>query len=119
MQRPYLIFGVALVLATSAASHPLPKSADPKPNAVLTASPAQIQIGFSEGLVGAFSGIELDDASGKQVPIGAAVVDPNNSKLLAAPVSTKLAPGSYTVKWHVVGDDTHHVSGHYTFEVKS
>ncbi len=119
MKRPCLFLGVALALATPAASHPLPKSADPKPNAVLTASPAHIQIGFSEGLVGAFSGIELDDASGKQVQIGASAVDPNDSKILSAPVATKLAPGSYTVKWHVVGDDTHHVSGHYTFEVKS
>ncbi len=113
-----LLLGAALALATAAHAHPLPRSADPKPDAVLSASPTEIRIGFSEGLVAAFSGLELDDASGKQILLGASAVDPNDTKVLYAPIPTKLASGAYRVKWHAVGDDTHHVSGHYSFEVK-
>lgn len=108
----------ASLFATAALAHPLPKSADPKPNAVLTASPTEIRIGFSEGLVAAFTGMEVDDASGKAVSTGTAALDPNDSKELILPLAAKLAPGAYTVKWHAVGDDTHHVGGHYSFQVK-
>jgi copper resistance protein C len=109
---------VAGLLSTAALAHPLPKTADPKPNAVLAASPTEIRIGFSEGLVAAFSGMEVDDASGTAMPAGTASVDANDSKLLILPLTAKLAPGTYTVKWHAVGDDTHHVAGHYSFQVK-
>ena len=65
----------------------------------------------------AFSGLDLKDAGGKAVPLGPAVSS-TDSKVLAAPVKAQLGPGVYTVSWHVVGDDTHHVAGHYTFQVK-
>lgn len=107
----------SLLLIGSASAHPVPKSATPKPNAVLTASPSEIRVGFSEGLVAAFSGMEVDDASGKAVVSGTATLDANDAKVLILPVTAKLAPGTYTVKWHAVGDDTHHVSGHYSFQV--
>ena len=46
------------------------------------------------------------------------MVDPHDHKQLAAPIKTPLAPGTYTASWRAVGDDTHHVSGHYSFQVK-
>jgi methionine-rich copper-binding protein CopC len=109
---------VALLLGGTANAHPLLESASPKPAAVLTASPTQIRIGFSEGLVLAFSGIEIDNAAGKAVAAGRASLDASDSRELIAPLATKLGPGTYVVKWHAVGDDTHRVSGHYSFEVK-
>jgi copper resistance protein C len=113
------LLALAMAAVGSVASgHPLPRATSPAPNAVLTASPAEIRITFSEGLVAAFCGLEVKDASGKAVAIGPAGVDPKDSKQLAAPVKARLGPGTYTVNWRVVGDDTHHVSGHYSFEVK-
>jgi methionine-rich copper-binding protein CopC len=109
---------LACLFPAAALAHPLPKSADPKPNAILASSPPEIRIGFSEGLVAAFSGMEVDDASGKAVSTAPATVDSGDSKLMILPLGTKLAPGTYTVKWHAVGDDTHHVAGHYSFQVK-
>jgi copper resistance protein C len=115
-----LIVAIAGFVAAAgiAIAHPLPKSANPKPNEALTASPSEIRIGFSEGLVAAFSGMELDDDTGKAVSTNTATIDPNDSKELILPLSSRLAPGTYTVKWHAVGDDTHHVAGHYSFQVK-
>jgi methionine-rich copper-binding protein CopC len=115
-----LLLAASLVcLGAAARAHPLPKSADPKPNSVLTTSPTEIRIGFSEGLELAFTGLEIDDAGGKIVATGDAALDPNDTKMLIVPLRAKLARGTYTVKWHAVGLDTHRVSGHYSFQVKA
>jgi methionine-rich copper-binding protein CopC len=50
--------------------------------------------------------------------VGAANVDPKDNSELVAQVTATLSPGTYTVNWRAVGDDTHHVSGVYRFEVK-
>jgi methionine-rich copper-binding protein CopC len=118
MKRLGLIALAATFVASVAAAHPLPKAASPAPNAVLASSPPEIRITFSEGLAAAFSGIELTDASGRPVALGPSTVDPRDGKQLAAPVKAQLAPGTYVVTWRAVGDDTHHVAGHYSFQVK-
>jgi methionine-rich copper-binding protein CopC len=105
-------------VSTVAFAHPLPRAATPAPNAMLAASPPEIRITFSEGLVAAFCGVDLKDPAGKSVPLGPAVVSPTDSKVLAAPLRAGLAPGVYTVSWHALGADTHRVAGHYTFQVK-
>ncbi len=107
---------VALAAASAAAAHPLPKAASPAPNAVLAASPAEIRITYSEPLVAAFSGLELKGPDGKAVALGASTVD--HKTQLAAPVKAPLVAGTYTVDWHAVSTDTHHVAGHYSFQVK-
>jgi copper resistance protein C len=113
------ILTLAVAATTSVAfAHPLPRAASPMPNATLTSSPQEIRITFSEPLVAAFSGLELKDGAGAAVAVGAASVDPGDHKQLAAPVTAPLTPGTYTVSWHAVGEDTHHVSGLYRFVVK-
>ena len=113
------VIATSLILMGSAASaHPRPKSAVPKPNAVLTASPVEIRIGFSEGLVSAFSSMDIKNSAGQKIDEDAASVDPKDEKVLIMPISHPLPAETYTVTWHVVGDDTHHVSGHYSFQVK-
>jgi methionine-rich copper-binding protein CopC len=110
---------LALILAAGAAqAHPLPKAAAPAPNARLAASPAEVRITFSEALIGKFSGLEVVDATGHKADLASASVDPSNPKQLVAALRAPLAAGAYTVNWHAVGDDTHHVSGHYSFQVK-
>ena len=106
----------ALAAATAAAAHPLPKAASPAPNAVLAASPAEIRITYSEPLVAAFSGLELKGPDGKTIALGPSTVD--HKTQLAAPVKATLGAGTYTVDWHAVSTDTHHVAGHYSFQVK-
>jgi methionine-rich copper-binding protein CopC len=116
--RGLLLFALAAVAAGEAVAHPLPRAATPAPNAVLAASPGEIRISFSESLVAAFSGLEVKDAAGKDVPTGPAAVNPKDDKELIAPVKASLAPGTYTVMWRAVGADTHHIAGHYSFQVK-
>lgn len=103
---------------TVAIAHPVPKTASPAPNAVLSASPMEIRIGFNENFVVAFSGLDLRDASNRAVALGPSTVNPSDEKEIFARILDPLAPGTYTVMWHAVGDDTHRVKGHYSFQVK-
>ena len=120
MPTPKAIIAAAIasLASTAALGHPLPKVASPAPNAILSTSPTEIRIGFSEKLVAAFSGLELDNSKGLPVDTGPAAVNPKNKKEMAATIKTMLAPGIYTVKWHAVAADTHRVKGHYSFQVK-
>jgi copper resistance protein C len=77
----------------------------------------EIRLAFSERVIAKFSGIDLKDETGMTVATGAASNDPKSKKELIVPVSAKLAPGTYTVEWHAVSDDTHRVTGRFTFKV--
>ena len=108
----------AVALATAAQAHPQLRAASPTPGSALAASPPEIRITFNEPLVAAFSGLELKDRAGKSVDIGRSAVDPKTRRQIVAPIKAPLAAGTYTVDWHAVAADTHHVSGHYSFHVK-
>ena len=113
-----LALGAVFFLAVSADAHPQLKAAGPAPGSVVNASPKAIRIQFNEGIVLAFSGIDVTNEAGQKQPVGEASVNPKDNKQLIVPVNGQLAPGKYTVAWHAVGDDTHKVDGKYNFEVK-
>ena len=121
MRKTFRIAALAAVAAFAAGSaiaHPQVKAAGPAPGSVVKTSPKAIRIQFNEAVVLNFSGIELTDASGQKHDTGAASLSANDKKELIVPVSGELAPGKYTVAWHAVGDDTHHVEGKFNFEIK-
>jgi methionine-rich copper-binding protein CopC len=97
-------------------AHALLESASPPVGGTVDA-PSQISITFSEGVEPKFSGIALSGPGGA-VPVGKASVSPGDNKVLVVKVGKKLAPGSYTVKWHAVSVDTHHTQGDFDFTVK-
>jgi methionine-rich copper-binding protein CopC len=107
----------AIFLASPAFAHPKLDSADPAADVSVVASPKEIKLNFSEGIIAKFSGLELKDESGRALTVGNPVVDPKDPKQLVVPVSTDLAAGRYTVSWHAVSEDTHKVSGDYSFRV--
>ena len=107
---------LSMLLAATAASTPVwahagLKSSDPAANASVK-SPSLIRLVFSESLEPAFSGASLSDATGKAIPVSAAV---GATTLTLMPLALK--PGSYKVTWHSVGHDTHRVGGAFTFKV--
>jgi methionine-rich copper-binding protein CopC len=108
---------LTVCLAGSAANaHATLTSSNPQANAS-AASPKEIRLSFSEGVVAKFSGVELKDETGKAVETGTATADPKDSKQLVIPLSTPLAAGRYTVNWHAVSEDTHRIKGEYSFTV--
>jgi methionine-rich copper-binding protein CopC len=108
----------ASLLGASANAHPTLISSNPQANVPAGSSPTEIRLSFTERVIAKFSGVELKDESGKPVATGAATVDPKDRKQLVVPIATPLAAGSYTVVWHAVSEDTHRVTGQYTFKVE-
>jgi methionine-rich copper-binding protein CopC len=105
------------LLATTAQAHPKMNMSAPAPGATVTTPPGEIKMGFSEGLVGRFTGLELTDAKGKHVQLGQAFLDPHDNTKFSVPVKQRLTPGLYKVSWHAVSTDTHRVTGKYAFSV--
>lgn len=115
------VSGLAILAMTfltgPAFAHPKLDSANPAADGSVVASPKEIKLNFSEGIIAKFSGLELKDEGGRAVAVGSPVVDPKHPKQLVVPVSTALAAGRYTVSWHAVSEDTHKVNGDYSFKV--
>jgi methionine-rich copper-binding protein CopC len=104
-------------LATSADAHPKLTSVSPATDAPSKASPTEIKLNFSEGVIAKFSGLELKDEAGKTVATGVPVNDPADRRQLVVPLPRPLTAGHYSVTWHAVSEDTHRVKGEYSFEI--
>jgi copper resistance protein C len=106
----------ALLVVNAASAHALLESASPPVGGTVDA-PSEIRISFSEGVEPKFSGVALSGPGGA-VSVGKASFAAGDNKVLVVKVAKKLAPGTYTVKWHAVSVDTHHTQGDFEFTVK-
>ena len=114
-----LAIAVVTSFATAVSAHPHLKAAGPAPASIVNVSPAALRLQFNEPVELAFSGVEVTNAKGEKQSVGKAKTVANDKAQLIVPLNGTLAPGKYTVAWHAVGDDTHHVNGSYTFSVKN
>jgi methionine-rich copper-binding protein CopC len=105
-------------MAGAALAHPSLTSASPGANAVVTGSPGEIKMTFSEAPFPKFSGVTVTDAAGKKVALGPLAISPTDKKQLIVPVKASLKAGVYKVDWFAVAGDTHRVTGKYSFTVK-
>lgn len=106
-----------LFAAGPAFAHAHLKSANPADKAIVSTSPMVLTLDFTEGLNLAFSGANLQDASGSLVQQGKAQLS-NGDETLTIPLQSALRPGDYTVKWHVLSVDGHKSDGSYSFTVE-
>ena len=89
----------------------------PEADAELAEAPAAIELWFSEPLEPSLSGMRLLSATGQELAVGAALVDPADPAHLTVPVG-QLAPGVYTVAWHNYSRaDGHPWQGSFPFTV--
>jgi methionine-rich copper-binding protein CopC len=116
------IVSVASVLSVAVASqafaHAHLQSATPAMDSTVKASPAELDLKFSEGLNIKFSGIAVTGPDGKDVKTGDAKLSAGDDTMLVVPVSGTLPAGVYTVKWHALSTDGHKTNGNYSFTVK-
>jgi methionine-rich copper-binding protein CopC len=114
-----IALGLSLGLAATAASaHPRLEASNPAPGAMLKAAPKDIRLNFSEELVASFTGLELKNAAGKNVPTGKVMFVPGDSRKIIVPIGARLTAGAYTVSWHAVSVDTHRVAGKFSFRLR-
>jgi methionine-rich copper-binding protein CopC len=107
----------SLALAGQAFAHAHLKAAVPADKATVAASPAELDLSFSEELNLTFSGIKVTGPGKTGVKTGEASLK-EDDKTLVVPVSGTLGAGSYTVEWHALSTDGHKTSGSYSFTVQ-
>lgn len=107
--------GGLTLAASQAAAHAKLVSANPAPDATVTA-PKAISLKFSEKLEPKFSGFEIAKASGGVVPVKTTIA--KGGMIMDGALAAPLAPGAYKVSWHAVTADAHRMNGAYSFTVR-
>ena len=108
---------LGLCMPTSAWPHAKLVKSVPASRAVLSQTPAQVQLWFSERLEARFCQVSLWNAAGQRVEIGDIQVDPAEPNKLSVGLPA-LATGIYTVKYRVLSVDSHIVENQFTFTVR-
>ncbi|MCF1473953.1 copper homeostasis periplasmic binding protein CopC [Agrobacterium vitis] len=112
----FALFG-ALALAGQAFAHAHLASVAPADKATIASAPKSIDLSFTEGLEPKFSGVDITGPQQQKIKTGEAVVS-KDGKGLSVPLSEPLAPGAYSVEWHVLSVDGHKSNGTTSFTVK-
>jgi methionine-rich copper-binding protein CopC len=115
--RQSLVAVLFIGFQVHARAHAFLDHAEPKVGGIVTNSPAELKVWFTQSLETAFSTVEVVDAQGHQVDKKDARLDEQNKKLFIVSLPP-LSPGTYTVVWHAVSVDTHKTQGHFKFTVK-
>ena len=119
MLRSTFFAGVlGLTMSGQAIAHAHMGSATPAVDGTVAASPAELELKFSEALELKFSGVKVTGPGNAAIATGAASLAKGDDNTLVVPVSATLAAGTYTVDWHVLSKDGHKTLGSYTFTVK-
>ena len=106
-----MLAGAAVLAATFLAAAPVLaharyKSSTPGKGEVLAASPARVEITFTQQLqkISGTYGIEVNRDRGAAVTSGPAVLDETDRSKLSVPLQADLQPGRYVVHWKNVSD---------------
>jgi copper resistance protein C len=110
---------LAIVLSNPivASAHSFPEQETPSAGQKIASPPPEVVIKFDAPIEKLFAKLEVTSADGKNEGVGAPQVSDDGHQLSVKVPALK--PGDYTVKWEVVGIDTHHTQGSYTFSVAS
>jgi len=108
-----LCFLIAGVVPVSA--HSFPESEAPAAGQTLNEPPSEVRIKYDAPIEKLFAQLAVIDSSGQDLAQGAPAVS-DDGYILTVKLP-RLKPGNYVVKWRVVGIDTHHTEGSYSFSV--
>jgi methionine-rich copper-binding protein CopC len=119
--RMWLYLGALLATVLSspmiASAHSFPEKESPSAGQKIASAPSEVVIDFDAPIEKLFAKLEVTGADGQNLASGAPQVSDNGIRMSVKVPALK--PGDYTVKWAVVGIDTHHTEGSYTFTVAS
>ena len=109
------VLSTLLGSARPASAHAELMSTLPQADDVVTASPPQIVLTFTEAINVVDDSIRLVDASGAEIALSD-IGQADGSRTATATVPP-LANGSYVVAWHAISADSHPISGAFPFSV--
>ena len=114
---------IALILAAAlpsrADAHAVLLEADPAPGARLDAAPAQVSLRFSEEIRLLDPRLDADVADERgETALGAVpLVTPGDRHVLRFDLRPGLDAGTYTVRYRIIGEDSHVIPGAFVFGV--
>ena len=106
-------FVATALVAAAASAHAFLDHAVPSVGSTVGGAPAELELGFTQDIVPALSGVKVASSAGAV----AAGKPTGSGNTLHLRLGRALPPGTYTVTWHVVSVDTHPTSGSYKFTV--
>ncbi|OAI02356.1 copper resistance CopC family protein [Methylomonas methanica] len=114
--KPSLL-AIALFSPVSAFAHAILVKSQPAKDEIVTESPKQIDLWFNDAVRSEYKALAVIDSTGKRVDNHDVAQSLTNGANIYATVPT-LAPGTYTIRYRVVSEDTHIVTGKFEFTVK-
>ncbi|WP_347988322.1 copper resistance CopC family protein [Methylomonas sp. AM2-LC] len=114
--KPVIILCM-LFTPIAAMAHAILVKSQPAKDEVLAQAPKQIDLWFNDAVRGEYKALAVIDSNGKRVDnhdVEQSITDGSN---IHATVQS-LIPGVYTVRYRVVSEDTHIVTGKFDFTVK-
>lgn len=106
-----------LVGAGTAAAHADLQASSPPAGSELASPPAVVTLEFSEAVTLVPRSIVVVDGDGTRVDLADAHHPERDGTRVTATLQPGLPVGTYSVLWRVVSDDSHPVSGRFTFGV--
>ena len=108
---------VAIVVSNPivALAHSFPEKETPSAGQKVASPPSEVAIDFDAPIEKLFAKLEVAGADGANQAVGTPQISDDGIRMSVKVPALK--PGDYTVKWAVVGIDTHHTQGSYTFTV--
>jgi copper transport protein len=107
---------LALAFPAGAAAHARLVGSKPADGAVLATPPADVRLLFDDEVRPAGGDLAVD-AAGRSVLAGHAHRLAGNNRALVIPLRPGLPRGAYTVRWRVISDDGHLITGVLAFAV--
>ncbi|MFB9328221.1 copper resistance protein CopC [Paenibacillus aurantiacus] len=108
-----LIAVVLILLPTSALAHTGLKSSNPADGDVVTTSLSELELTFNT-VIEPLSALTVANEAGEKIPVQIET----GKESMKAVFEQPLTNGNYTVKWRIIGEDSHNVDGEYAFKVE-
>ncbi|MFI0775528.1 copper resistance protein CopC [Streptomyces sp. NPDC021212] len=103
--------------AGPASAHAALTSTRPGEGAVVKSAPSDVALTFTEGVLLGRDAVRVLDPKGKRVDTGKTAHVDGKSSTASVDLRSGLPDGTYTVAWKAVSEDSHPVSGAFTFSI--
>ncbi|MCC9710913.1 copper resistance protein CopC [Streptomyces sp. MNU76] len=122
MGRALLVMAAVLVPtllcgATPASAHAVLTGSDPREGTVLKTAPKQVTVSFSESVALTEDSVRVLDPDSRPVTAGDPERAQGRADTARVPLTDGLEQGTYTVSWRVLSEDSHAISGAFTFSI--
>ena len=116
MRKIVVLAAAACLVGQAAMAHAFLDRASPAVGSEVSGAPAALKLSYTEAVEPLFSSVQVTDANGVREDDGKPSTE-DDGRVLSVKLKP-LAPGVYSVAWHVTSVDTHKTEGHFTFTVR-